>query len=229
MMSRTPRGRRSARRALLATLVVGTACLAPAAVASADETFTLDGQASTQAAILAAGAICGAGPNDAGVNECFSTEEAMATAQAAAVRAGELPAGWGVIPATPAEREALAQSFEDEGAGGSSAARASLLLGSCGWVNTHIYTDANQLGTHGTQGATGTNVWLNYSSTYNNKVSSFATSNDDTWDTRWHDLADGGGAYYGPIGSCVTNNNLAGTNMNDGVTANDRFSSFAGW
>lgn len=228
MMSRTPRGRRSARRALLATLVVGTACLAPAAVASADETFTLDGQASTQAAILAAGAICGAGPNDAGVNECFSTEEAMATAQAAAVRAGELPAGWGVIPATPAEREALAQSFDADAAGAGGGGGMSLLSFVTCSTSTQIATGTSGGGTTGTQGATGTNVWKNYSSTYNNLVSSYRTTNQ-AWDTRWHDLQDGGGAYYGPIGSCVTDNDLSGNTMNDSGTADNRFSSFAGW
>ncbi|WP_320672534.1 hypothetical protein [Patulibacter defluvii] len=226
MTSPTPRGPRSARRLLLAGAAALVAGIVPA-TANADELFTLDGQPSTQAAIVAAGAICGAAPNDSGVNECFSTYELLATAQAAAVRAGELPPGWGVIPATQPEREALAQAF-DADAGGSASKGVSLLAFDACKASTQVATGTSGGGTVGTQGQTGTNVWQNYSSTYSNQISSFRTTNQ-AWDTRWHDLQDGAGAYYGPIGTCVTDNDLSNNTMNDGGTANDRFSSFAGW
>lgn len=66
--------------------------------------------------------------------------------------------------------------------------------------------------------------WRNYSSSYDNQVSSFWAKPGYT--TRWHDYAYGGGAYYGNGYSCRFVEDLRNADMTDGGTANDRFSSW---
>ncbi len=65
-------------------------------------------------------------------------------------------------------------------------------------------------------GFTGEN-WKDYSSTYDNKVSSFWAMDNAT--TRWHDYAYGQGAYYGRGYACRYVEDLSNANMTDGGTA----------
>lgn len=213
------------RRSIAGVALLSAAALAVPSSAFADAPeFTLDGQAAQDSAVTSA-AICAATPDGEGTTACFSTEATYLRSQAATVRAGGTPAGWAAVP-TDTDREALAAAYDAEAA---SAGGIGLAVASdCGYADTRIWTGANKGGTAGAQGATGSGVWLNYSSTYNNKVSSYNTTNR-SWATRWHDLPDGGGAYYGPVSRCEYESNLAGRTMGDGGSANDRFSSFAGW
>ncbi len=213
------------RRSIAGTALLSAVALAVPASALADAPeFTFDGQAA-QGSVVTSSAICAATPDAQGTTACFSTEATYLHSQAATVRAGGTPAGWAAVPAGT-DREALASAYDAEAASTGSVGLA--VASDCRYVDTRIWTGANKGGTAGTQGMTGPGIWLNYSSTYNNKVSSYNTTND-VWDTRWHDLANGGGAYYGPVSRCEYESNLAGRTMGDGGSANDRFSSFAGW
>lgn len=237
-----------------AAAVLGMA-FAPGALAADDppsgsvnhsgEHYTLDGSASTQAAATASPHVCSAAPTADGSVVCFSSVKGLNSESAAALRAGGLPPGYLGIPPS-VTRETLAQRFDAAAQRGSrtpvgaqTAARRSKAGrrrvahaadgSSCtGQSLTYIYTDANFGGTTGSQGWTGQNNWLNYSATYDNKVSSFWNSTT-LFDSRWHDYANGGGAYYGNGFKCRYVNNLGNASMTDGGTANDRFSSFADW
>jgi hypothetical protein len=79
----------------------------------------------------------------------------------------------------------------------------------------------------GATGYTGVGRWLNYVDAYDNKTSSFW--NEGGYVARWHDYANGQGAYYGNGFECRYVQDLTPANMGDGGTANDRFSSVAMW
>lgn len=237
----------------LAVLLFAAAAASPAVFASPDppasavdhsgEHFTLDGQAA-DAQSAAAAATCSATPAHDGTVACFSSTSELGKLGAQALRAGHLPPGYASLP-PGVDRSSLIVSFDRLANGGSSVPAAAKATAAsrrghkhppkarpasgydCSGAYTWIYTDANFGGTSGHEGLTGTNVWDNFSATYDNKVSSFWA--DPNWQSRWHDYAYGGGAYYGNGDPCRYVENLGNASMTDGGTANDRFSSFGNW
>lgn len=191
------------------------------------ELYTLDGKMVPREQ-AESGQTCVGSPDADGVVACFSTMGGLARASAARLRAGELPLGYGALPPGVSRAELISRldrmAARDSQLSPGTAAR--LLDGySCRTdPYTYIWNDAGYVGTSGTMGYTGNTYWRNYSSTYDNKVSSFWAMDGAT--TRWHDYANGGGAYYGNGYACRYVDNLGNANMTDGGTANDRFSSW---
>lgn len=248
------RSSRHASRLICGVAVLASAAFAPAtwaasappgsAVNHAGEHFTLDGQPASAAAAASA-ATCAASPDANGAVACYSSAADLGSIGLQALKAGNLPPGYDTMPAgtTRSSLESLFGRLASTGrivpavAAASAASvhhsrrhhvKAHAADGyDCSNGYTYIYTDANFGGTSGHEGATGTNVWNNFSASYDNKVSSFWA--DPNWQSRWHDYAYGGGAYYGNGDPCRYVVNLGNASMTDGGTANDRFSSFGNW
>jgi len=237
----SPRRRRCIASVIAATAMLGVVSSPAMAVADppgqdadhSGEQYTLDGKAAGRSAAERGGA-CVASPDGNGIVACFSSGNVLARTNAARVRAGELPLGYGAMPPNISRTE-LAAQFEREAKTGetrpSGAARndGSEVVPLAGYDcsiggQTRIWTGANYSGTVGWMGYTGNTYWRNYSSTFDNKVSSFWAYAGAT--TRWHDYRDGRGAYYGNGYSCRYVENLQNANMTDGGTANDRFTSW---
>ena len=187
------------------------------------ERYTLDGAAATSAVGDAKGVVCAASPDANSVVACFSSAKKLGAAQLKAAEAGAIPPGFGTT--TPKD------GFRTLAAGGS--ALATPTTGSAvardsyqcrSDLQTYIWNGANYTDTSGVMGVTGNTYWRNYSATYDNKVSSFWATNSYT--TRWHDYANGQGAYYGNGFACRAVESLTNGTMGDGGTANDRFSSW---
>lgn len=209
------------------------------------ERYTLDGREVPRPAAESGARICVASPDESRTVACFTSVGKLGRASVDALRAGKLPLGYGAIP-PGVSRGDLLRSFEafaqrDQvtppiGSAARSSGHRRLRGGgrpvataadgySCrSDPYTYIWNGANYTSTSGTMGFTGATYWRNYSGTYDNQVSSFWGLNGAT--TRWHDYANGQGAYYGGGYSCRYIDNFGNANMTDGGTANDRFSSW---
>lgn len=216
-----------------AAVVAALTLTAPAFGADEPQRYTLDGQPAAAATALDPANICVAAAAADGTQACFSSRSELGQAGSTALDEGKLPPGYTVLP-SGVSQEQLAQSFDRlAGDDGETAPAVDAPIvardgTSCGNPYTWIYTAANFGGTQGSQGATGVNAWLNYSGTYDNQVSSF-WNETSVWTARWHDYANGQGAYYGNGTPCRYVENLGNASMTDGGTANDRFSSFGDW
>lgn len=246
-------------RGVLAVTVVVAACATavssslatsdpPAgAVDHSGEHYTLDDQSVSQQTAQG-GAACIASADASGNVVCFNSAAKLGSAGVGALEGGQLPPGYAAIPPgvdgsnleqrfkklesggplTPPSQATTATAASHRSAHRRHRVKARAADGyDCTGAYTYIYTDANFGGTAGSEGYTGTNNWLNFSATYDNKTSSFWA--DPNWQSRWHDYANGGGAYYGNGDPCRYVQDLRNANMTDGGTANDRFSSFGNW
>lgn len=203
------------------------------AVDHSGETHTLDGKSVSQQVAMSDGQACAAIPDVNGVVPCFTSPEKMGGAQAKALRKGEVPAGYGALPPEH-DRQRHLELFEQKAAGNeppdptadSGGGGFAAMDGyDCNHDATKIWRNANFVDSNpGYMGYTGNTYWRNYSSSYDNQVSSFWAKPGYT--TRWHDYAYGGGAYYGNGYSCRFVEDLRNADMTDGGTANDRFSSW---
>lgn len=212
-------------------LVAGTLlCVVatPSTASASAEKYTLDGKPVSAAVVASAGA-CAAIADARGVIACFSSQAGLLKAQAAAVRRGSVPPGWGFLP-TDVSREALSSKLETEARASTSTSKLKPSGGDSilhdhsgsycyGYTNIHIWTDSSWTGAHGNIGPT--NGWYNLSSSWNNAISSYRNSN--YYSTWFSDYANGSGASYGRISACWWNRNLGRSTMSDGGTANDRF------
>jgi len=246
-------------RGILAVTVAVAACgtAAASSLATSDppagavdhsaEHYTLGTQAVSQGT-AEAGAACVASADTSGTVACFTTAAKLGAAGVDALEAGQLPPGYAAMP-PGVDRSDLEQRFKKLQLGGALTPPSQVAAASaashhtthrrhqvkaraadgydCNAAYTYVYTDANFGGTTGSEGYTGTNNWQNFSSTYDNKTSSFWAN--PNWQSRWHDYANGSGAYYGNGDPCRYVQDLRNANMNDGGTANDRFSSFGNW
>jgi hypothetical protein len=214
--------------AVLASAVV--AAVVVAAPSWGAETYTLDGVAVS--ASQADNAPACAGIADAqGTVACFSSQQKLVKAQAAAVRQGKVPPGWGILPtnisATSLANRLLAEANTAPAAGaarvkGKVIAHAASAGSYCyGYTNIHIWKDAGPSGTTGDIGPTG--GWYDLSSSWTNSISSYR--NSDVYTSWFSDYAGGSGATYGAIAHCWYNTDLSSATMSDSGTANDRFSS----
>lgn len=237
--------------ALAATASLSHAASDPpgAAVDHAGEQYRLGGQ--PLSADEAAERLCLSATDEGKVVQCYSSNEALGEAGVQALRAGGLPPGYAAIPPGMTRQEllnAFARQARGElptrpdGIRAASVRNASVTPRrrktqklhaqaadgyTCGLSYTYVYTNASFGGSAGTEGYTGVGGWLNFSATFDNKVSSFWAA--DWFTSRWHDYANGGGAYYGNGFACRWVENLGNASMTDGGTANDRFSSFGNW
>lgn len=208
--------------------------------------YTLDGVASSAQDALGSGHECSATVDATGTMHCFSSRQGMAGATAAALSAGAVPPGWGALP-PKGDVAGLVARYTGEAqtagplslplSGAPSTARAARKHGrwaahaadgtDCSVSVVNVWTDWYFGGSYGYTGYSGYENWLNYVSPFNNSITSFWVM--PTYTTRWHDYANGSGAYYGNGYPCRYVYNLGNANMTDGGTANDRFSSVATW
>jgi hypothetical protein len=175
-------------KALLAACVCSLVGAAPA-VAS---TYTLDGKPTTREVGVAAGGGCAAIASPDDVIACFSSDGARDAALSASLKAGELPAGFAAKPTADQAQALLARAS----ASASRGPKAHAADNPCtGGPYTHVYTNPNSTGTHGYFSGTG-GSWQNHSGDFNNLISSYAAATDPSYVPYWHDLVNGGGAYY---------------------------------
>ncbi|WP_445150489.1 hypothetical protein [Baekduia sp. Peel2402] len=201
---------------LAAAVVPGTAMA---------ETYTLDGQPAERAAAIAASAGdgkggCAANASPDGVIACFSTPRLAQAAVADALKAATLPPGFAVMPDEKSKAQllqSLAPAATAQSAGRPKAHKAD----NCNATPTFVWTDANRNGIQGWFYATGYGNWVNHSSDFNNSISSYWNGVNGT--ARWHDLANGGGDYYGLSYQCREVWDLSNGGWND------RFTSYAAW
>jgi hypothetical protein len=200
----------------LKTTLLACSCALVAAVPAAASTYTLDGQPVSRDAGIAGPGGCAAvvAPGDS--IACFSSDRARDGALAASLRAGALPAGFAALP-TPEQRQALLARVASTA---SKRPKAHAADNPCtGGPYTHVYTDANDGGIHGYFSGTG-GTWQNHTSDFNNEISSYNASTDPSYVPYWHDLVNGGGAYY-DLAYC----GRTVQDLSNGAW-NDRFSSF---
>lgn len=184
----------------LSALLVGAAALP--AQATAGTLYTLDGQPSSQAAVerLPDHVVCDATDMSDNTFEC-KTVASLPRPSASAASAQRAKGTFGTL------------DFYDCSNGS----------------KTYMYTNAAYGGSaYSISGGTGVGGWQNLVAGIDNATSSF-WARDGTTTSRWHDYANGGGAYYGNGFSCRAVENLANATMDDAGTANDRFSSYASW
>jgi hypothetical protein len=201
--------------------------------------YTLDGAPSSASGVAGA-AVCAAILDASGTENCFSSMKSENQATLSALQAGKVPAGWAALP--PAADVARAVSALRIASTGDASltppAAASIARrhgprahkadgAQCSGQATIVYENNSFGGAAGSTGYTGTGAYAAYSATYNNIASSFWATAGYT--SRWHDYSNGTGAYYGNGYSCRYVENLGNANMDDGGTANDRFSSVGTW
>lgn len=202
-------------RRLKPAIVVCASALVCAAPAAAS-TYTLDGNAAARETAVAGTGGCAAvaSPND--VIACFSNDRARDAALATSLKAGSLPAGFTSQP-TPAEAQSLLAGVATTA---SKAPKAHAADNPCtGGPYTHVYTNLNSGGIHGYFAGTG-GAWQNHTSDFNNAISSYSAATDPSYVPYWHDLVNGGGAYY-DLAYC----GRVVSDLSNGAW-NDRFSSF---
>lgn len=202
-------------RHLKLALVVCAASLIGAAPAAAS-TYSLDGNPTTRDAAVTAAGGCAAVASPDDVVACFSSDRARDAALASSLKAGALPAGFSALP-TPEQAQSLLSRAATTA---SKAPKAHAADNPCtGGPYTHVYTNSNSGGTHGYFAGTG-GAWQNHTGDFNNQISSYSAATDPSYVPYWHDLVNGGGAYYdlaycGRVVSDLSNGSW-----------NDRFSSF---
>lgn len=184
---------------LVTVLAVSGGAAAPAA--HADTWYSLDGQVSTEQDAASAAGGCAAVVAPSGEIACFTSEQARAKAEVAALRADRVPPGYGTQP--PADKRAAAIRAADAVAskGKRTAKRrpvAQIAQDGCTRTYTHVYTGASFGGSYGYFGASST--WQNHTATFNDSISSYKASS--LYIPYWHDLPNGGGAYYNLANIC---------------------------
>lgn len=185
---------RTTRVLALATI----ACLATAGSAAAEDWYSLDGHAAApQEAQKAAGG-CAAVASPSGEIACFSSEPSRAKAEVAALKSGRLPAGYAAQP--PADKRAAALRIAEATATRSArrGATATAAQDGCTRNYTHVYTGYSYGGSYGYFGYAST--WQNHTATFNDSISSYQASS--LYIPYWHDLPNGGGAYYNLANIC---------------------------
>jgi hypothetical protein len=187
----------------------------------ARESYTLDGRA-VDVRPAAKGVVCNVDATNSGVEQCFSSQAASDRAQIAALEAGTVPPGFGALPDAATRKSIISRlragnETKDVGSGTSKAAAAACR------TNTHIYEDLQYNGISGQMGFTGGQTyWRNYSSVWNDRVTSFKPSGE--WYTYWRRDADGQGPAYS-WGWCTNQPLITGT-YTDGTARNDSFTSW---
>jgi len=185
------------------------------------ESYTLDGR-TVAARPTAKGVVCNVDATNSGAEQCFSSQAASDRAQLAALEAGTVPPGFGALPDAATRKSIISRlragnEAKDAGSGTSKAAAAACR------TNTHIYEDLQYGGLSGQMGFTGAQTyWRNYSSVWNDRVTSFKPSGE--WYSYWRRHSDGTGDGYS-WGWCTNQPLITGT-YSDGYPRNDSFTSW---
>ena len=206
-------GRKSHRNVVPTTVLALVVLSALPAAASAGEFFTVDGKPAHEATAQSAAAGCAALAAPSGEVACFSSETRHRAATIEAVKANRLPPGWDSMPSAGQREQFLRGQGASAAGGRGPRARAA---DSCGVDDTHVYTGANMSGSQTWYGLI--LGWPNFSSTFNNTVSSYWASR--FWVPTWHDGVSGSGAYYDLAHKCREAFDLANGDWNN------RFSSY---
>lgn len=173
---------------------------APSAAADEGSAFTLDGQSVSRAVAEQANAGCAALPAADGTVACFSTERRHNLATLRALQEGALPPGYEAMPDKATTGRLLLTLRAQTGAGSASKKKSATARAadSCAANDTHVYTGTSKGGSQTWYGLILT--WPNFSSTFNNTVSSYWASN--FWIPTWHDGGSGTGDYYDLAYTC---------------------------
>lgn len=187
--------------AISAMLIIGTE-------AARAETFTLDGVTAESSAAVGAEGGCSMVPAEDGTYPCFSTKAKRSEAASKAMSEGKVPPGSTAIP--PKDRQATSSGRK---------ARAAYVCDGA----TQVWTSTYKTGSYGWFDYIPN--WRNFSSTFNNTISSDWTSS--YYSAFYHDGVNGSGHFFDKAKSnCHLDNALTSDAFPGGGTWNDKFTSF---